>query len=312
MSRRRTSSPSSYSTAHISISPDAEAVEKPNPPVTASAEQTPPPPSKPPSGGSRVWAWLLGLGVLGGAAVLGVFAAWWLYFNIIITIDIQDQAVGVYLPESFDAVATVTNSLDVAMKGQIQTEVPFKQDLIVPFKGRYDFDVEMNAKVPVKFEVVYDGVLPVDTSADVTIRTSINYKNLKSLRNLEIKTALPLKFPLPVKLKIPVEDVIDLSYVGPLSADINQDVKTRVDTVLRTRLPINQTITTPVTAALPLKVYPDNRQVRLILTEMKVNLQPATMLEFSVAENLDEPKRVENRWGPLDQPSNLPSSPRVK
>lgn len=258
--------------------------------------------SPPPRRGMGWLGWLLTGGVLLGALVTGVLVAWWIWLNLVIHIDIRDQPAGITLPDEFEAVAKVSNLLDVAMKGEITTTVPFKQTLTVPLRGRYDFDVEMNAKVPVQFDVTYDGIIPVDTSADVTIRTGINYKNLKSLRNLVIETSLPLKFPLPVNLKIPVDDVIDLTYTGPLSADIDQDLLAPVDTVLRTTLPIDQTIRTPVTAAIPLIVRPDAEQVRMIITELNVNLRPSRMLTFGLAsdEARKGPERVDNPYGPLD------------
>lgn len=264
----------------------------------------------PPAGGGRRWLYvLLGLVLVAGALVAGAFIAWWIYMHIVITIPIRNQPTGVDLPERFNATANVSNDLQVAMKGAISTSVPFNQDLVVPFRGRYDFDVEMNAKVPVEFDVAYDGILPVDTEADVQIRTSINYKNLKALRNLNIETTLPLTFPLPVQLLIPVKDTIDLEYAGPLSADINQDITTRVDTVLRTTLPIDQTITTPVSAALPLEIRPDVQQVRLILSEMLVELRPSQMLRFGFADaDAETAERVDNPYGPRDQLPN-PAAP---
>ncbi len=249
------------------------------------------------------FGWIVAGGVLLGALVGGVLIAWWVWLHLIIHIDIRDQQAGITLPEEFEAVAKVSNMLDVAMKGEITTTVPFQQTLTVPLRGRYDFDVEMNAKVPVQFDVTYDGIIPVDTSADVTIRTGINYKNLKSLRNLVIETSLPLKFPLPVNLKIPVDDVIDLTYNGPLSADIDQDLLAPVDTVLRTTLPIDQTIRTPVTAAIPLTVRPDAEQVRMIITDLQVNLRPSRMLSFGLASKEDRdagPERADSAYGPLD------------
>lgn len=256
-------------------------------------------PQDSPGGGSG-WRWLFGGSLLLGALVGGVAIAWWLFLNIVVTIVLEDQPIGIRLPEEFSAVAEVTNNLDVAMDGQIRTTVPFRQELIVPVRGRYDFDVALRADVPLKFTVAYEGILPVNTEADVTIRTGINYKNLKALRNLEIKTALPLEFPLPVNLNIPVEDTIDLRYEGPLSADIDHDIVTFVDTQLRTSLPIKQTINAPVTAALPLQVRPSQEQVRLILSRMVIDLMPSSMLKIGLAEDVTVPVRVDNPYGPLD------------
>lgn len=253
--------------------------------------------------GSGPLGWILGGGVLIGALMVGVWLAWWVWLHIVIHIPITNQPVGIALPSEFHATAQVTNVLDVAMKGEIATTVPFQQALTVPLHGRYDLDVELNAKVPVQFDVVYDGAIPVNTAADVTIRTGINYKNLKSLRNLVIKTSLPLKFPLPVHLRIPIKETLDVTYVGPLSADLDHDLHASVDTVLRTRLPIDQTVRTPVTAAIPLLIWPDQAQTRLLLTRLDVALRPSTMLEFGVAkeEERDGPQRVGNPYGPLDR-----------
>lgn len=263
-------------------------------------------------GGKRGWlGGLMVAAVLLGMVLVGVWLAWWIWLSLIIYIPIQNQEAGITLPPKFQATAEVSNMLDVAMNGEIEASVPFKQTLTVPLRGRYDFDVEMDARVPVQFEVIYDGIIPVDTAAEVTIRTGINYKNLKSLRNLTIKTSLPLKFPLPVNLKIPVDDVIDLTYAGHLSADIDQDLLAPVDTVLRTRLPINQTIRTPVTAAIPLEVMLDQEQVRMIITDLKVPLRPSRMLGLGLADESarEGPTRVDNPYGPQDQ-GGLPSVER--
>lgn len=249
------------------------------------------------------WRALLGAAVLLLSLGVGVLAAGYIWLGLVVQIPIRDQPAGITLPERFDAVAVVNNELDVAMKGEITASVPFQQTLTVPLRGRYDFDVEMNARVPVQFDVRFDGVIPVDTEAEITIRTGINYKNLKSLRNLVIETTLPLRFPLPVNLNIPVDEVIDLRYVGPLSADIDQDLLAPVDTVLQTRLPIDQTIRTPVTAAIPLEVRLDPGQVRLIISELMLNLRPSQMLGFGLAAPPligAGPRRVDNPFGPLD------------
>jgi hypothetical protein len=255
--------------------------------------------------GGGIWRWLVGGGVLLGALVAGVLVAWWVFVNLIVYIRIENQPAGISLPEAFEATATLTNVLDVTLNGEITASVPFRQQLKVPFRGRYDFDVEFTAQVPVKFDVAYDGIIPVDTSADVTIRTGINYKNLKSLRNLEIETALPLKFPLPVKLNIPVEDTIDLTYEGPLSADIDQDLSALVDTTLRARLPVNQTVHTPVTAAIPLRVVPKAEQVRLTIVDLLVALRPSTMLSIGLSDDTQGPERTDSPYGPLDHGREL-------
>ena len=291
MSRRRQASPKPPGVATVAETPADHASETPR---------------KKTGGWLTLLKWFIGGGVLAGALIVGVAVGVWVYFHIVIDIPIRDQKVAVSLPDKLEATVEVSNILEVAMGGLITTEVPFKQTLEGPLQGTYDLDVELRTPVPLKFNVAYEGIIPIDTEADVTIRTGINYKNLKSLRNLRIKTAIPLKFPLPVNLNVPVDDVIDLEYVGPLTADVDEVLIAPIDTVLKTRLPINQTVRTPVTAALPLELYPEQGPIKAILTTLDVELRPSKMLSVGVADEqaLGGPKRLATPWGPAASPED--------
>ncbi|QHS09583.1 hypothetical protein [Sinimarinibacterium sp. NLF-5-8] len=288
---RKSQTPSSEPLPEAAAAP-AESLPSAPPPGAGSKRRS--------GGGGNGLFWVLGGTVLLGAVVVGVMIAWWVFFHIVVYVHVQNQPAGITLPNEFEATGTLTNILDVTLNGEITAAVPFKQQLAVPFHGRYDFDVEFTAQVPIKFDVGYDGTIPVDTSADVTIHTGINYKNLKALRNLKIKTAIPMKFQLPVNLNIPVNDTVDLTYKGPLSADIDQDLQAPVSTVLNARLPVNQTIRAPVTAAVPLKIVPEKKQVRLLISDLVVALRPSSMLSFSLTDDASQPERVDNPYGPRD------------
>ncbi|MGB1579952.1 MAG: hypothetical protein ACPHER_00425, partial [Nevskiales bacterium] len=112
--------------------------------------------------------WLLTGGLLGGLVVIAgcAFAGYYLITNLYLGLALKDQPGSVYLPIEFDATASITNNMDIVMDGVIEAQVPFKQTLSLPLKGRYKADVEIDAPVPVKFDVVYDGTIPVDTIAD--------------------------------------------------------------------------------------------------------------------------------------------------
>lgn len=243
--------------------------------------------------------WLGGGIVLLGALVIGALAGYWLFMNIVVNITMKDQPIAIRLPETTKAVAEITNVLDITLKGDIVASVPFNEALTIPLDGRYDFHVQMSPKVPVQFTVVYDGIIPVDTMASVTAQTDFNYKTLKKIRNLEFKTKIPLEFKLPVHLEIPVDETINLTYEGPISATIHEELETRVDTVLHAKLPVNQTISSPVTAAIPLKVYLPQHPVPAVINQIQIGLRP-TLLGFGLAESdeLDGPERMPSPFGP--------------
>lgn len=242
--------------------------------------------------------WLGGGLVLLGALIAGAVAGYWLFVNLIVNITLKDQPAAISLPEKIRATAEVTNVLDITMQGDITTSVPFEETLKVPFKGRYDFDVRMSPEVPVEFTVNYDGVIPVDTMASVTAETDIDYKTLKQIRNLEFSTKIPLDFNLPVNLEIPVKETINLKYEGPISATIDDELKTRVDTTLNATLPVDQTIQSPVTAAIPLEVYLPQKPVRAVLNHVAIGLKPTMLgLELAESDELDEPERLPSPFG---------------
>lgn len=244
--------------------------------------------------------WLGGGIVLVGALVIGAVIGYWLFVNLVVHITLKDQPTAIRLPETVKATARVTNVLDITMQGKITTAVPFEQDLVIPFDGRYGFHVQMSPKVPVEFTVTYDGVIPIDTMASITAVTRFNYKTLKKIRNLKVKTSIPLEFNLPVHLEIPVKDTIHLKYEGPISATIHDSLTTHVDTVLKAKLPVDQTISSPVTAAIPLKVWLPQKPVRTRIDYVQIDLKP-TMLEFQLAESEEidgESARMPSPFGP--------------
>lgn len=248
-------------------------------------------------GGATLW---LGGGiVLVGALAVGAAVGYWLFMNLVINITLKDQPIAIGLPESTRAVAEVTNVLDITLQGEIVTAVPFNEDITIPLKGRYDFHVQMSPTVPVHFTVVYDGIIPVDTMATVQAQTDFNYKTVKTIRNLEFTTRLPLEFKLPVHLEIPVDETIKLKYEGPISATIHEELETRVETTLHATLPVNQTISSPVTAAIPLRVHLPQHPVPAILNAVEIALRPP-MLGFGLAEadETDESERLPSPFGP--------------
>ena len=263
-------------------------------PAAAPPSDPPPPESGGGSSGFLLWGGLL----VGGAGVIvvGAFVGYFLFTNLIIGLSLRDVRGTVHFPPEFKAVATVTNSLDIVMDGVIEAQVPFKQTLNLPLKGRYSADVEISSPVPVKFDVVYDGTIPVDTIADITARADFNFQDVKTMRELEFTAKLPMKMSLPVKLLAPVDTIIDFTYKGPLVMGLDQTIQADVDTTLITRLKVNQKMTAPVTADIPLTIYSPN-PVKVIISEADIKFNLDT-LRLEVADDTDQPERVESPWGP--------------
>ncbi|MGB1579953.1 MAG: hypothetical protein ACPHER_00430, partial [Nevskiales bacterium] len=124
-----------------------------------------------------------------------------------------------------------------------------------------------------------------------------NFQDVKTYRELEFQAKLPMKMALPVRLTAPVDTILDFKYKGPLIMGLDQTIHADVDTTLDTRLVVNQTVSTPVNAAIPLHIYAPQHPIKVYLTapDLKVDL---SSLKLGIAENTDQPERTDSPWGP--------------
>ncbi|WP_420426929.1 hypothetical protein [Algiphilus sp.] len=258
--------------------------------------------AQPPRRRGRFLLWgLFGLSGL-GVIVVGAFASFWLFMHLTFSISLKDQPMAITLPQDFEVTANVERELDILMNGVIYAQVPFQQELTLPLQGRYRSDVVLNADVPVQFDVHYDGVIPVDTVADIEIVTDFNYMGAKTLRNLNIQAKLPMQFSLPVQLTAPVDQTIQLKYEGPLVMNLDQEITTEVDTIINTSLAVNQKVSAPVIAKIPMHTNGPPRPIRAIVTESTIGGRVAG-IGLSVAdEDAKRAQRVESIWGPAAPP----------
>lgn len=245
--------------------------------------------------------WLAGGILLVGAVIVGGFLGFWLYVNLWFGLTITDQPLAITLPETLKVDTEVTNVLDIVMQGDIRAEVPFDQELQVPLRGEYDIDIQLDTLVPVEFEVIYEGIIPVDTFADIEARTTLDFKTIKQYRNLPIKARLPLKFDLPVTLRVPVKDNLRFTYNGPIKAILNQNLKTRLKTTLKTVLPVNQTVSAPVTRRFGLNLHLPQEPVRAIINHSDLAVDLDT-LKLEIAEDNEGPTRQDSPFGPAAKP----------
>lgn len=249
----------------------------------------------------RILTWLaLGSGGLAVVAV-GAFAGFWVFMRLSFGLTVSDQPMAVTLPERFDITAQIAEELDILMEGIITAQVPFQQELTLPLEGRYRSHVTMNADVPVQFDVTYDGIIPVDTVADIRIRTDFNYMGAKTLRNLDIRAKLPMQFSLPLQLTAPVDDRIELRYDGPLVMNLDQTITTEVDTVIDTQLDVSERVSAPVIAKIPMRTIGPAQPLRTTITRLPIS-GLVRDIGLSVTEDPDAPQRSDSIWGPAGAP----------
>lgn len=244
-----------------------------------------------------VLAWLLGGLLLLGTVVIGGAIGYWLFLNLLVGLTISEQPLAIGLPPELVVQAEVTNVVDIQLAGIIRAQVPFDEQITVPMKGEYDLEVAMDAQVPLEFTITYNGILPIDTYADITARTDLNFRTLKQFRNILIKARIPLKLNLPVSLTVPVKETIRFQYQGPLTVVADDALHTRVNTVLSTALAVDQQVSTPITGRFGLRLHLPQEPIKAVINHSDLNIDPAT-LRLEIAEDTEGPARLPSPFGP--------------
>lgn len=257
------------------------------------------PPPKRRGRGFLFWG-VFGIGAI-GAVLIGAFIGYWIFLNLTFSLKMQQQPMAITLPPQFEVSARIQDELDIIMDGVITAQVPFQQELTLPLRGRYASHVELDTMVPVRFDVHYDGVIPVDTVAEVEILTNFNYFGAKTLRNLPIRAKLPMQFSMPVQLTAPVDQEIRFRYEGPLVMNLDQNITTEVDTVIHTSLNVKQQVSAPVIAEIPLLTTGPPRPLRTIIVDSTISGMVKD-IGLSIAEDTSGPKRLPSPWGPAEPP----------
>lgn len=247
------------------------------------------------------WRLLLGLGAAGIVVVAGGLLGYWIFMNLHFSLMLRDQPIVITLPEHLEPHVRVTEELEILMDGVISAQVPFRQEVSFPLRGSYNTEVELDAQVPVQFEVVYDGIIPVDTVAEIETRADFNYQQAKTLRNLHIQARLPMQFSMPVRLTAPVDQEIRFRYSGPLRMHFDQMITTEVDTVIDTALKVHQKVTAPVLAEIPMVATSAPRPMRAVIVETRIS-DAVRNIKLEQAEDTDRPQRAGTVWGPAEAP----------
>lgn len=214
----------------------------------------------------------------GAASVIAAgLAGAYLVTHLLIHLNLDNQDMQVTLPSNIVASLQPTEQLEVQLIGDISTVVPFNENLAVPLKGNYAVDVELKEDIPVAFDVVYEGVIPVDTMASLTAKTEIDFGNVKQLRNLEIQTEVPMQFEMPVKLNVPVRDSIVFDYSGPITVIADEMLTLAVNTEFEPTIYVDQRIRKSVIKPIGVAAELPPESVSATITEATLNVRPTTL-----------------------------------
>lgn len=218
--------------------------------------------------------WLMaGLGMMALVLVGGVIGFVG-YTRLVFGLTLHDQVVLLQLPAELEARVMAASKAMVRLDGDVAASVPLKQSFAVPLRGSYEADVAFDVDIPLRTMIRYEGVVPIDTEAELAGSTGL-VVDRAWLPKFPLRARVPLRFDFPIALSVPLDTRIRLAYRGPIRFSLDQMVTVPIDTVLKTRMHLARDAEAPVQTAFRLRAQPSQTPVPLVIrhAELAVPLQ---------------------------------------
>ncbi|MBD3645810.1 MAG: hypothetical protein P1U59_05855 [Alcanivorax sp.] len=228
-----------------------------------------------------LWGW-----VALAIVVVGLVLGFVLYTRIVIGIGLQDQHALLHLPEALIVQTRAEEEAAITLRGRVEVDVPFKHEALpLPLKGTYKANLALDTMVPLRMNIEYEDVIPIETTVAIKGDTKLISKWLP---RMPIEGELPLKLDVPVSLKVPVDTRIRFVYDGPVQVGFDQTIYPPVDTTLHTAIDLDKEVSAPITNVFEARVIPNNRELPIILTDTRLTLPLQDLKVSPMASRVQE------------------------
>ena len=204
------------------------------------------------------------------AVVLLVFILFWLYLNIIASMQLSADRARIELPDSLPTKIHVGNYLETYAKGALSTEIAIDRELNLPLKGKYLADLSFIVTTPITVHIDYSTHINIDTIMPLEATTDLVYQN-KLLPKFPLKLNIPIHLSVPFQLKRTYELPIKIKFSGPVSLGFDEQIHLPLKHTLKPTLNINDPMTMRKIATFDATMYNQERQ-SLADLEMKIDL----------------------------------------
>lgn len=179
-------------------------------------------------------------------AVSAVGVVWWVWHNMAAQVLLQEQVAQVRLPERLAVQAVVSERLQVAVNETLPVTVPIDQTLTIPIREALPVQVTVDTQVPIALEVPVRQTIMLDQVVEVDTQVST--------RVLGIAMKVPVRGRIPVKAEVPIDVVIPVRHTLPVVLQtealvrLQEPLRAHVKTQIETQVPIQRTLSLPLTA----------------------------------------------------------------
>lgn len=173
-------------------------------------------------------------------------AGWWAWQNLAARVVLHEQAVQIRLPEELAIKAEVSRNIQVKVDQTVPMRVPIQHDLDIAINQVVPMRVSIDTVVPIRMTVPVKQVIEVDQVID--LNTQVQTKVMGIAMTLPIQGKVPVKASVPIDLNIPIHHDLPVAMVRTAQVTMQAPLRTHVDTVIETQVPIRQALSVPLMA----------------------------------------------------------------
>lgn len=216
--------------------------------------------------------WMLVLLVLVGAAIGAVLAGVWVFGNVKASLLVTNAPATAVVPQEFNVSATILNKLDIALNGQVHTQVPVDKVLTVPVSEPLELLVTFDAYVPVNLNVEVNKSITIDQKMDID--TVLQADLLGDTFPLPIRGQFPVTADVPLRIVIPVSQMLHLKFTAPIKARLKEPLKVPLNTVIDATVPLKTRMSVPINNALKAVVQLPDKElpIEIIYADLEIPL----------------------------------------
>lgn len=210
-------------------------------------------------------------------SALAVAAGWWAWHHLAVNVALREQQALVRLPDALSVRAELTRQVAVRIDQTLPVRVPIQQDLLIPIKDAIPVQVSIDTVLPIRLDVPVRQTIHLDQTVDIDtqVRTRVLGFNL----TLPIQGRVPVKADVPVDMVIPVRKDLPIAFTTMAQVRITEPLRTRIDTVIQTQVPIHEALRLPITEPVAARLTFPQQQVQagLDLMDLTVPFEAVTM-----------------------------------
>ena len=207
----------------------------------------------------------------------GGIIAYLIISRVDVTLILRDQPATAIIPQQIRGKAEVSGSIKLHLNDSIRTSVPIDQKVTIPIKDTLNIIAYFKGAVPLKLKVRLRDNIPLKQIVDLNTTVEAFLPELGTTISIPLRGKIPIDIIVPVDLEIPIDQLVNLDFVTPVTARIDQMLTVPLKTTINASVPIDSDLDVPVLNQLKAVVNLPTGPSKVVITQADLTLPLRTL-----------------------------------